>query len=325
MSASSWWCHTSWKRNSRHRPTRPGDRPMISTALLKKSGYSTRLDNCRPVLVNAGLITAGCIVFAFGMNMVMVPNQIFGGGVTGITLLIKFRYPSTDLGLMYLLLNIPLMVLGMLSISRRFMAYSIFGMAVFSLCATLVRPAPTSITDPLLAALLSGVIGGTGAGLILRSIGSAGGFDILAIALNKHFGFRLGSIMFAINALVIMAGAWLHDLETALYSVIYMFVCSRVVDAVQTGFNTRKAMMVISEYPEAIAGDILKRDGRGVTFLDGEGAFSHQKRKIVFTITSLTDLPKLKELVLNRDPNAFIVVNDTLEVLGRRHGRMKVY
>jgi uncharacterized membrane-anchored protein YitT (DUF2179 family) len=177
----------------------------------------------------------------------------------------------------------------------------------------------------LLAALLSGVICGVGAGLILRSLGSAGGLDILAIYLNKHFGFRTGTVLFAFNSLIVLSGAWLLDLEKALYSIIYIFVCSRVINLVIKGFSDRKSIMVISDVAEDIAAEVLKHNGRGVTFLQGEGAYSHQKKKVILTITNLTDLPKIKELVLKCDPKAFVVINDTVEVLGARYGAPRVY
>jgi uncharacterized membrane-anchored protein YitT (DUF2179 family) len=276
-------------------------------------------------LVNIGLIISGCVVFAVGMNSVMLPHQLYGGGLTGIAILIKYHVPSLNIGIMYFLLNIPLLILGWYSISRRFMLYSLFGIIFFSIIAGIVHFPPPLINDMLLAALLSGVICGAGSGLILRSLGSAGGLDILAIYLNKYFGFRTGTILFIFNSLIICSGAWLLDLEKALYSIIYMFVCSRVINLVVKGFSDRKSILIISDVAEDIAAEVLKHHGRGVTFLQGEGAYSHQKKKVILTITNLTDLPKLKELVLKCDAKAFVVINDTVEVLGARYGAPRVY
>jgi uncharacterized membrane-anchored protein YitT (DUF2179 family) len=229
------------------------------------------------------------------------------------------------IGLAYFLLNIPLAIIGWMNISRRFMIYSVFGMIFFSLAAATIHPPVPDIKDPILAALLSGIICGIGSGLILRSFGSAGGMDILGIYLNKKFGFRIGSIIFVGNASVLAAGAFFCNIQIALYSMIFLFTCGKVTDSILTGFNRRKALIVISDKAETIAERILNCKGRGVTFLNGEGAFSKKEKKVIFTITSLTELPKLKEMILTLDPDAFMVINDTLEVVGKRHGSGRVY
>jgi len=290
---------------------------------LKK--YQVDRDAIRSMAINIGLITLGSIIFVIGMDGILVPHGFISGGTLGIALLVHYLAPSIGVGLAYLVVNIPLAVLGWFNISRRFMLYTFFGIIAFSTAAHVVHPAMPVIEDPILAALLAGVICGTGAGFILRSFGSAGGMDILGVYLNKKFGFRIGSIVFAANVSVLLAGAYLYDIQMALYSVIYLFTTGKVTDAILTGFNRRKAMMIISDHAGAIADQILSCKGRGVTFLNGEGAFTGREKKVIFTITSLTELPKMKQLVLSKDPDAFIVVNDTLEVLGRSHGTGKVY
>jgi uncharacterized membrane-anchored protein YitT (DUF2179 family) len=284
-----------------------------------------RINSIKSVLINIGLIASGCFVFAIGMNSVMITHQLYCGGLTGIAILIKYQITSLDIGLIYFLLNIPLLVFGWYSISHRFMFYTLFGIIFFSLIADIVHFPSPPVNDMLLAALLSGVICGAGSGLILRSLGSAGGLDILAIYLNKRFSFRTGTVLFIFNSFIILAGVWLLDVEKALYSVIYMFICGRVINLVIKGFSDRKSIMIISDLAEDIATEVLKLNGHGVTFLEGEGAYSHQKKKVVLTIINLTDLPKVKELVLRCDPLAFVVIHDAVEVLGARYGIPRSY
>jgi uncharacterized membrane-anchored protein YitT (DUF2179 family) len=205
------------------------------------------------------------------------------------------------------------------------MFYTIFGMSFFSLAANLVRAPIMELSDPMLAALFAGVVCGTGSGIVLRSLGSAGGFDILAVYASKRFGLRPGVVMMASNALVLAAGALLFDVEKALYSLIYVYSSSRVVDVVLTGFNRRKALIIISKESHRIADRILFHVNRGVTYFKGQGGFTGEERDIIFTVTTLTELPRMKEIVYNIDPDAFMVVNDTLEVLGKRHGTRRVY
>jgi uncharacterized membrane-anchored protein YitT (DUF2179 family) len=282
-------------------------------------------ESFKPVVSSIGLIVAGSIIYIIGMKGILVPHGFLSGGIVGLAMLMHYFIPVMGIGLAYFLLNIPLAIIGWTNISRRFMVYSLFGMVFFSLAAATIHPPALDIKDPILAALLSGIICGIGSGLILRSFGSAGGMDILGIYLNKKFGFRIGSIIFVGNAAVLAAGAFFCNIQIALYSMIFLFTCGKVIDSILTGFNRRKALIVISDQAETIAEKILSCKGRGVTFLNGEGAFSKKEKKVIFTITSLTELPKLKEMILALDPDAFMVINDTLEVVGKRHGSGRVY
>jgi len=298
---------------------------MKTFSLVKEINYEHLVHSVSAVAANLGLIAAGSIVYAFGINGVLIPKGFLGGGIVGLALLIHYLLPFTAVGLVYLVLNVPLVFLAWINISRRFVLYSLFGLLFLSASLTFIHPPVPDISDPILAAILAGVICGTGVGLVLRSLGSTGGMDILGIYLNKTFGFRIGSVLFASNALVLAAGAYLYDIQKSLYSVIFLYTASKVTDAILTGFNRRKSLMIISDNSENIAQKILTRIGRGVTYLKGEGAYSRRDKNVIFTITTLAELPKMKELILSEDPEAFIVVNDTLEVLGKRHGRKKVY
>jgi len=201
----------------------------------------------KTVLYNLCLISAGSLIFVVGMNSVLIPNKLLSAGVTGIALIFHYLFPKLNVGLAYFLLNIPLMLLGFFSISRRFLLYTLYGMGFFSLAAAFIRPPTAVIEDPILAALFAGIICGAGVGIILRSIGSTGGIDILAIHANQKFGFRPGSVSFVFNSMVLMVGAYFFGLEIALYTLIYVFTSSRVLDAVLSGFNQRMSTMVISE------------------------------------------------------------------------------
>lgn len=278
-----------------------------------------------PVLKNLALISAGSVIFVYGMNAVMLPEGLFSGGLTGIAILVNILIPKLNLGLVYMLLNIPLILLGWLTISKRFVLYTLFGIISFAMAANVIHPKEIQLHDPLLASLLSGVICGIGSGLILRSLGSAGGMDILAIFLNKRFGIRVGSIYFCSNAMVILAGSYVSDLNAALYSTILLFVCGQVINAVVSGFSARMSVMVVSDHSEEIAREIIERLNGGVTFLEGQGAFSKRSKRVILTVATLTEVPKLKGLIFQKDPHAFVMINNTLEVLGQRHGGLRVY
>ena len=274
---------------------------------------------------NLFLISIGIFIFVLGMNCILIPNKLLGAGVSGIAIIIHYLFPSFDVGLIYFLLNIPLLLLGWFNISRRFMFYTIFGMVVFSMTAALIKPPPILIDDNLLAAIFSGVVCGTGAGITLRSIGSAGGIDILAIYGNQKFGFRPGVISFYFNAVILIAGTYFFGLKLALYAIIYVYTSSKILDAVITGFNQRMSTLIISDKSKQIASEIFKQVNRGATLLQGKGAYSGKQKDVMLTITTLTELPKLKKVIFDIDAEAFVVINSTLEVLGKRHGTRKIY
>jgi uncharacterized membrane-anchored protein YitT (DUF2179 family) len=279
----------------------------------------------KSILKNLALITVGSIIFVIGMNSILIPQHFLTGGITGIAIVLHYWIPSLNVGLMYLLLNIPLALLGWFQVSRRFVLFTIFGIVFFSLAANVIRPPVAAIHDPFLAAIFGGVVCGVGGGLILRSIGSAGGIDILAIYINNTFGFRPGLVIFFVNLLPLAMGLYLFNLEVVLYSVVYMFTYTKVIDAVLTEFNQRKFLLVISDQARAIGEHIMSEEHRGVTYLKAEGGYTGEDRKVIFSITTLTELPKIKEFIFSTDPNAFVVINDTLEVLGKHHGKLKVY
>ncbi|SFN04112.1 YitT family protein [Thermodesulforhabdus norvegica] len=279
----------------------------------------------RSLLSNLFLISAGSIIFVMGMNSVLVPHRLLSGGVVGIAIILHYTMPFLSVGAYYFLLNIPLFLLGWYYLSFRFMAYTAYGMLIFSLLASLIRPPVLPMDDPILAALMAGVICGTGAGIVLRSLGSAGGLDVLAIVLNRRLGIRMGVVYTLCNALVLIGGGFFIGMEQALYSIIYVYTSSRVLDAVVAGFNRRKLVLIISARWQEIVDFILHRIHRGATVFRGIGAYTGEERTLIMTVTTMTELPRIKEGIFSVDPEAFIVINETLEVLGKRHGRYKVY
>lgn len=276
----------------------------------------------RRVVTNLLLMSAGSIVYAAGINGVIVSQGFLSGGVMGISLIGHYLFPWINIGLAYLVLNIPLMLLGWFRVSRRFMLYTVFGMVMFSTATGLIFPNFPHIQNPILAAVLGGIICGAGVGITLRSQGSGGGTEILLVYLRKRFGLRMGAMSFLSNALVLAVSAYFFGLERALYSLVFMYVSGKVMDSILTGFNQRKAILVVSDCADAIASQIINQLNRGATLLEATGAYTGSSKKVIFSIITLTELSKMKEMVFDIDPDAFMVVNDTLEVIGNRHGSL---
>lgn len=277
------------------------------------------------ILLNLGLLTAGSALYIVGMNGILVPNHFLSGGVTGICLIIHYLFPVASIGVLYTLLNIPLFLLGWFQVSRKFVWYTAFGIIVFSVLTDAMAVPPVPLQNPVLAAILAGIVCGIGGGLILRSAGTAGGLDVLSIYLYKRFELRLGWSSFLLNALILGAAAFFFNLEMALYTAIFVFTQGRLIDKVTTGFNQRKLIFIISDKSHEISDRILNQLHRGVTFLEGQGAYTGQRTQVALSVTTLTELARMKRLIFDVDPDAFVVINDTMEVLGNRHGQRRVF
>ena len=279
----------------------------------------------RRVIPNLLIMTAGSCVYALGLNAVLIPKEFLSGGVVGVALIIHYLFPALNTGWIYFALNIPLMWIGWFNVSRRFFLYTLFGISIFSLATIVVAPGWAAIENPILSAILAGIICGAGTGIILKSQGSTGGLDILAVYLSVKRGLRMGTVISIVSTAVLALGACFFGLERALYSLIYVYTAGKATNAVLTGFNQRKSIIIISDFSEAIAEQILTRLHRGATFLEGSGGYTGNPKKVILSITTLPELAKLKEIVFDIDPGAFVVINDTLEVLGKRHGHIRDY
>jgi len=281
--------------------------------------WRSTLGSTKQVLWNLVLIAVGSMLCATGINGILIPQQFLSGGVTGVALVISYLIPSLPVALLYSLLNIPIYALGWMYVSRRFFLYSIAGLLIFSgalICPNVLLP----VHDKILSAILAGIVIGVGSGIILRSLGSAGGLDILSIILMKRFSIRLGSSVLAFNALVLGAGAVLFSLEMALYTLVYLYVNSSMINLVVMGLSQRKAVHIISPKWEKITQEINEKIQRGVTIMRGQGGYTSQEHQILYTVITFRELARLKRLISAVDPNAFVVVTDTLEVMGQRVG-----
>jgi uncharacterized membrane-anchored protein YitT (DUF2179 family) len=269
---------------------------------------------------NLFLITLGSLLCAVGVNGILIPHHFLSGGFTGFALIIFYLSPYLPVSVLYFLLNIPLFCLGWMFVGRRFFYFSIAGMIIFSLAIELTAHVTFPVNDRILGALLAGIVIGTGSGIILRSYGSAGGTDILSVILLKKFSIRLGTTVLAFNSLILAASAILFSLEGALYTLIYLYVLSHMVNLVVTGLSQRKSIIVISDRWEAISREIMDNINRGVTILMGQGGYTGREERILYSVVTFQEISRIKRLIRKVDPQAFVVVSDTLEVMGHRIG-----
>ena len=276
------------------------------------------------VLWNLLLITAGSIIFGIGLKSIAIPHGFITGGISGLTLLFYYVSGFLSPGLWYLFVNIPIFLVGWVHISRRFFLYSLYGVAALSLTIDLIG-FTLPIKEPMLAVLAGGVLMGAGSGLVLHSLGSAGGLDIIGIILNQKFSIRLGTFYFAFNLVLFAFSFGALETDLVLYSLFMSFISSQTLDYVLAFSNQRKMVFIISDLNDRIAKEIHTRLSRGVTFLEGSGAYTGKAKKIILTVVHNYQLKRVEEVALSIDPEAFMITENTFNVLGRGFSRRKVY
>lgn len=264
------------------------------------------------------LVGLGGLLGAISINVFLIPHHLLSGGVSGIAIILHFLY-DFPVGLQIIAMNIPLMYLAWSLIGKEYVLSTLYGMMVFSLSvdATGFMADINFIDDPLLAAVYGGVLSGLGAGLIFRVNGSAGGLDIVAAIVKKYYALNMGFVGFAVNCLIMLVAALFFGAKPAMLTLIAMFITGSVTDKVVEGFNHKKTIMIISENAEEVAEKLMNEVSRGATFLQGEGAFTRQDKKVIFIVVNLIQIAKIKLLIEEIDPYAFMIVQDAAEVMGR--------
>ena len=273
---------------------------------------------------NLLLITAGSVIFSIGVKAMALPHELITGGISGLALLLYYWTGRLEPGLWYFVLNVPIFLMGWWFVSRRFFFYSLYGMLVTTAAIDLVQFA-IPVSDSFLAVLAGGTLIGTGAGIVLNSLGSGGGNDIIAIILNQKFNLRIGTFFFLFNISLFAFSLGRLPLDQVLFSLAMSFITSQVINYFLSIFNQRKMVLIISTKSEAIAAEVLNRIHRGATFLEGRGAYSKEKKDVLLTVVNNYQLKRVEELVFNLDPEAFVIVENTFNVLGRGFSHRKVY
>ncbi len=271
------------------------------------------------LLLDLFYIIVGSLLCAVAINGILIPNEFVTGGITGLALLIHRFIPSVNAGWIYCLFNLPLFSLAWMAVGRRFFFYSILGALSLTFAMAFVH-VPIDLEDKMLDALLAGLLIGSGVGITLRSSGSQGGTDILSVLLLKRFSISIGNTVLCVNLILLAMVIFINSLESVLYTLIVLFVSSKVVSLVVTGLSQRKAVFIISNHWEQISKEILKDIHRGVTILEGEGGYTRRKEHVLYTVINFRELGQLKRLIQHIDEDAFIVISNTLEVVNYRIG-----
>ena len=260
----------------------------------------------------------GSAVFAMGFSFFLLPNDMSSGGVSGFALVLQELLGFGSVGSISILINLPLFILGGMKIGKRFFWGSLLGMVLSSVLIDLFSMIPVPASEPLLACLYGGVLSGVGLGMVFLAGTSTGGSDILVRLLKLRYrNVPIGQISMCIDAVVVvLTGLVFHDVSKALYTGVAAFIVGKVIDAVVYNFDYSKVVLIISTHYQEIAEAIGLKLDRGATFLHGEGSYSGAPTKVVLAAVKKQQIAELKELVMEIDPRAFLIVQEAHQVLG---------
>lgn len=268
-------------------------------------------------------MSLGIFLYSIGLEIFLVPNQIIDGGVVGIAIMIS-HLTKLPLGLFTLILNIPFFILGYKHIGKTFTISTIFSVIGISIAVSFLHPIPGLTKDILLAAVFGGIILGTGVGLIIRNGGSLDGSEIVAIILDKKMSFSIGEIVMFFNFFILSSAGFVFGWDRAMYSLIAYFIAFKVIDIVVEGLDESKAVMIVSESYRDISEALMARLGRGVTLLDGKGAYKGMPTNVVYVVVSRLEVAKLKSIVNGFDEGALVTIGN-VEVSGKRYKKKAIH
>ncbi|MEY4479928.1 MAG: hypothetical protein RLZZ267_606 [Bacillota bacterium] len=267
----------------------------------------------------------GAVMVAFALELFFVPNKIIDGGVVGLSLMAAYL-SKLPLGIFLFVLNLPFLFLGYKQIGKTFALSTTLAVTVLSISTYFVHKLQIHATEePLLAAVFGGIMLGVGVGIVIRYGGALDGTEIVAILLSKSLPFSVGEMVMFFNIFILGSAGFVFGWDRAMFSLIGYYVAFKMIDITIEGIDESKSVWIISEKYRDIGEAILDRLGRGVTYLNGEGAYSGDEKKVIFTVITRLEEAKLKSIVEEKDPGAFLAVGNIHDVKGGRFKKRDIH
>ncbi|UYZ13000.1 YitT family protein [Brevibacillus sp. WF146] len=286
-------------------------------ATHKKLTFGKLLKRALFILIGSGLVSVGLEIF-------LVPNRIIDGGIVGISIILS-HLTGWTLGLFLFLLNLPFLIVGYKQIGKTFALSTLLGVSAMSVGTTMLHDVRPLTEDPLLAAVFGGIILGIGVGLVIRYGGSLDGTEIVAILFNKKTPFSVGEIVMFFNVFILGSAGFVFGWDRAMYSLMAYYIAFKMIDLTIEGFEGSKSVWIISDNYKEIGDAIVARLGRGVTYLSGEGGYTGDDKKVVFCIITRLEEAKLKLIVEEVDPGAFLAVGNIHDVRGGQFKKRDIH
>lgn len=265
---------------------------------------------------NILFVVIGAVLSAASFNMLLIPHELLSGGLSGVAMLIGYA-TDWNIGIIYFIGNLPLIVWGLIAIGRKFIVLSVISVIVTTWFMQIIPVLPAA-NDPLLGAVFGGVLVGIGTGISLRAGGSTGGFDIVGSIVTRKRDFPLGTFLFIVNGLVILVlGYMKNNWDLALYSMLSIFLTSKLVDTIHIR-HVKVTAFIVTRRDKALLEKLVQRP-RGVTVVQTEGAFTRSPQALLMTVTTRYELAELKMLIYETDPKAFVNIVETTAIWGEFH------
>ncbi|MGG0274950.1 YitT family protein [Bacillus rhizoplanae] len=281
-----------------------------------------RKPNKLKIVFRVLMIIIGAFITAYGLESVLIPNNVSDGGVTGLSI-VSSELLGLPLGLLIAIINIPFVWLGYKQIGKNFAIYSIIGIASLAIGTILMHNVRTIIHgDTLLVTVVGGIIIGFGMGLALRNGGALDGIDMLAVLLSRKLPFGTSDLILFLNMFIFIVVSTVFGLEGAILSAIAYFIASKVIHIVEVGLSGSKTFKIITKEPELMVETIRERLGRSATYNEVYGGYSNEQFKEITCVINRLEESKMKEIIHEIDANAFVTVYDVAEVKGgnfRKH------
>ncbi|MFT8362845.1 MAG: YitT family protein [Sporolactobacillus sp.] len=289
-----------------------------------------RVNNDRPRLswthfaARVLLIAIGVTLEAVALEIFLVPNNIIDGGVVGLSIM-SAHLSGWPIGIFLIIINIPFFIVGYKQIGKTFTVTSACAVALLAFLTALFGPIHRFTSDPLLAAVYGGIIMGIGVGLVVRHGGSSDGTEILAVVFNEKTPFSVGEVVLFVNIFIIALAGFVFNWNSAMYSLIAYFIAYKMIDITSEGLDSSKAIWIISDLHQEIGDALNDRLGRGVTYLNGEGAYTGNDKNVIFTVINRLEEAKVKKIVDSIDKDAFLAIGDIHDVKGGRFRKRSIH
>ena len=277
----------------------------------------TKLQLFREYLTRAFFIAIGAFITAAALETFLLPNNIIDGGVIGISMMLHYL-TKWNLGLLIFCINIPFILLAWKKLGSKFVIQTFYATGMLAIATNIF--AKFHVTEDLiLSAVFGGIILGFGVGLILRNNASLDGTEMLSITISKKLKFvSVGELLMCINLFIYMGAGFLFGWDRALYSILTYYIASKIIDSVLEGLDKSKSIRIVSDFYREIGDAIMKELDVSVTYMKAMGGYSRQEKILTYCVVNKFEIAKLKDVVHNIDPKAFIVTEDVHEVEGVR-------
>lgn len=270
------------------------------------------------------MLSIGAAMMAVALEIFLVPNKMIDGGITGISIMLSHIF-NIPLGILLTLLNLPFLLVGYKQIGKTFALSTLYAIILMSIGTSLLHPVQAFTFEPLLAAVFGGIILGVGVGLVVRFGGSLDGTEIVAILVAKKLPFSVGEVVMFFNLFILSGAGFVFGWNNAMFSLIAYYIAFKVIDITLEGLDQSKSVWIISDKFRDIGEALTERLGRGVTYLEGEGGFSGEDKKVIFVVITRLEEAKLKSIVEDWDSDAFIAIGNIHDVKGGRFKKKAIH